>query len=76
MSDTSSEGPRFTLHRFRRGYAVADVDAFLDSVSAAIRDGAPVPDVVTAQFRSAYGGYDEREVDEFLDDLHTQLGQG
>lgn len=74
MSETSS-GPQFTVHRIRRGYNIAEVDAFLDSVGAALRHGGAVPDIRNAVFSSAYGGYDEAEVDAFLDDLNAQLGQ-
>lgn len=71
----SESGPRFTVHRTRRGYRTEDVDAFLDEVTAAIQAQRPVPDILQARFRAAYGGYDEREVDDFLDELARALSQ-
>lgn len=73
-----SEQPaqQFTVHRFRRGYTTAEVDAFLDLVATAIREGGQVPAIRQVAFSPSYGGYDEQEVDDFLDDLAAQLGQG
>lgn len=71
----SSFAPQFTVRKLRRGYNMADVDAFLESIGEALRNGTEVPDIRNATFSPAYGGYDEEEVDSFLDDLQTQLGQ-
>jgi DivIVA domain-containing protein len=69
------DGPRLTVHRVRRGYRTQDVDAFLAEVTAAIQGGRPMPSIAGARFEPAYGGYDEREVDDFLDELARALGQ-
>ena len=68
--------PQFTVHRVRRGYRTEDVDAFLDELATSIAQGSPAPEIDQAVFASSYGGYDEREVDDFLADLREQLGQG
>ena len=72
---------RFTRTRYRAGYSIADVDAFLDRVEATLglrpRYGPPVTaaDVAAAQFRivRVRAGYDPREVDEALDRYEEQL---
>lgn len=51
------------------------MDAFLAEVTAAIQGGRPMPSIAGARFQPAYGGYDEREVDDFLDELARALGQ-
>lgn len=59
------------------GYAVADVDDFLDRVFAAIATGGVVPDILTARFATTLrGGYDMAEVDQFLDEVVAGLGGG
>ena len=64
-------------HRFARvsaltrGYAPADVDAFIDTVSATLTSGAVLDaeTVRAALFRPRLGGYDETQVDLVLDAL-------
>lgn len=79
MTDFSTEDgaeqtrPQFTVSRLRRGYSAAEVDEFLDSIAAAVRQGQPVPNVLEARFNVCFGGYDQQEVDIFLDDLHGEL---
>ena len=58
------------------GYAVADVDDFLDRVFAAIATGGVVPDILTARFATTRRGYDMAEVDQFLDEVVAGLGGG
>lgn len=76
---------RAPKHRFNRvaflaqGYAVKDVDAFAERVSAYLLQGEPlsVADVRSVTFRAARGGYDEAQVDAVLDalvDLLLSLG--
>jgi DivIVA domain-containing protein len=76
---------RQAKHRFNRvgiftqGYAVKDVDAFAERVSAYLLQGEPlsIPDVRSVTFRAARGGYDEAQVDAVLDalvDLLLSLG--
>jgi DivIVA domain-containing protein len=62
-----------------QGYAVKDVDAFAERVSAYLLQGEPltVADVRSVTFRAARGGYDEAQVDAVLDaltDLLLSLG--
>lgn len=66
-------GQQFTRHNLRRGYNPEQVDAFLAEVTAAIGAGQPAPNPLIVSFDPKYGGYDELEVDEFLDDLGAQL---
>lgn len=62
-------------HRFRRvgmlskGYAVRDVDDFTDRIADYFQSGArvTVDDVRSSVFRTTGGGYDETQVDAFLD---------
>lgn len=70
----AESGPQFTVHRLRRGYSIPEVDAFLDHLAASIGQGGGVPDIADVTFTPTYGGYDEREVDDFLEDLAQQLG--
>lgn len=72
------EKAEFRTARMRPGYAIADVDGFLDRVLAGLlAEAAPVSprDVRECRFRSvAFGtGYDEKDVDRFLDQLATAL---
>lgn len=69
----SAPGSQFTRHDLRRGYNPEQVDAFLAEVTGAIAQGQPAPDPVRVTFDPTYGGYDELEVDQFLDDLAVQL---
>lgn len=69
--------PQFrTTGWLSQGYAVEDVDDFLDQVFAAVAAGRPVPDIMEARFRTARGrgAYDMAEVDTFLDELVAGLG--
>jgi DivIVA domain-containing protein len=62
-------------HRFKRnnfltlGYSPKDVDAFGEELTAYFQDGKPmsVDDVRTVAFRTKRGGYNEAQVDVFLD---------
>ncbi|QBF45898.1 DivIVA domain-containing protein [Janibacter limosus] len=75
MSSTGASRPTFSTTRFREGYAVGDVDDFLDAVFTAISTGQPVPPIATAVFRPVRLeiGYDMAEVDDFLDELEAGL---
>lgn len=75
MSSTGASRPTFSTTRFREGYAVGDVDDFLDAVFTAISTGQPVPPIATAVFRPVRleTGYDMAEVDDFLDELEAGL---
>jgi DivIVA domain-containing protein len=72
---------RFTRTRYRAGYAIADVDAFIDRIEETLgtrpRYGPPVTvtDVMAVQFRVVRlrVGYEMREVDEALDRYADQL---
>jgi len=74
---------RFTRTRYRPGYAIADVDAFIDRIEATLgirpRYGPPVTaaDVAAVQFRLVRlrAGYEMREVDEALDRYEERLRQ-
>ncbi|GAB3647235.1 hypothetical protein GCM10028833_10800 [Glycomyces tarimensis] len=63
-----------------RGYKVDEVDAFLDRVEATL-SGEPVGSPVTADevddvvFRVRFGGYDEWQVDVYLDRVARQLAE-
>lgn len=76
---TTQDGrPQFrTAGWLGQGYAVGDVDDFLDKVFASVAAGRPAPDVMEARFRTARGrgAYDMAEVDDFLDDLVARLGR-
>jgi DivIVA domain-containing protein len=62
-------------HRFKRvnaftlGYSPKDVDEFGEKLTAYFQDGKPmsVDDVRTVAFRTRRGGYNEAQVDVFLD---------
>lgn len=75
MSSTGASRPTFSTTRFREGYAVGDVDDFLDAVFTAISTGQPVPPIAAAVFRPVRleTGYDMAEVDAFLDELEAGL---
>ena len=74
---------RFTPTRFRDGYAMEDVDPFLERIRAtlaAYEQGTTVGlladvDVVAARFRPTRfrEGYDQDEVDDFLDQVVVAL---
>ena len=70
----AAQKPEFTrVGRLQRGYDVDDVDAFLRQFARALEQGREVPDVMEARFTSPFGGYDMVEVDEFLEDLRSQM---
>ena len=77
---TTSQGQRFRRRALRRGYKVDEVDAFLDRVEATLA-GDPVGAPVTGQevhdvvFRVRFGGYDEWQVDVYLDRVARQLAE-
>lgn len=73
MGDMKDSSPQFTRRRFVRGYAVEDVDTFLDAVSAALANGTEVPDIAAVRFSPKLGGYSETEVDDFLDELRRGI---
>ena len=61
---------QFTPVRFREGYRMSEVDAFLEQVVAAVRSGEPIDELVqTALFTPVRlsEGYLMAEVDDFLD---------
>lgn len=77
MSSTGMGRPGFTRTRFRSGYAVEDVDAFLDAVFSALASGQSPPDIDSARFRPTRfaPGYDMTEVDAFLEELASGLSR-
>lgn len=74
---------RFTPTRFRDGYAMDDVDAFLERVHATLTayEGGTAfgvlsaTDVVNARFHPTKfrEGYSQDEVDDFLDEVVAEL---
>lgn len=72
---TEQAGPQFTTHRVRRGYNRSEVDGFLSALMTTLGTGGQAPVIAEITFTPEYGGYDEREVDTFLDDLAGELGQ-
>ena len=75
---TSQGGQRFRRRALRRGYKADEVDDFLARAEATLA-GQPIGEPVTAQevhdvvFRVRFGGYDEWQVDVYLDRLERQL---
>jgi len=75
---TTQGGQRFRRRALRRGYKADEVDDFLARAEATV-NGEPVDEVVTAKqvhdvvFRVRFGGYDEWQVDVYLDRLERQL---
>lgn len=68
--------PTFTTVRFlRAGYAVEEVDDFLDELFTAIGSDGPLPDIVNARFTMSLRGYSVEEVDAFLDEVQADLGR-
>lgn len=72
----------FTLTKFREGYAMADVDAFLERSRAALAQweagrAAELQAVAVAEVRFSptnfRRGYDQDQVDDFLDKLSGTL---
>ncbi|MFG3338935.1 DivIVA domain-containing protein [Glycomyces sp. NPDC048151] len=76
----ASHGDRFRRRALSRGYKVDEVDAFLDRVEATLA-GEPVGSPVSADevddvvFRVRFGGYDEWQVDVYLDRVARQLAE-
>ena len=62
---------------FRSGYAVEDVDAFLDAVFSALATGQSPPDIDSARFRSTWyaPGYEMGQADDFLEELASGLSR-
>lgn len=73
MSQQQGQPTFRTAGFFRTGYATAEVDDFLDEVTAAIAQGRQVPDIATRRFTVQRGGYAMDEVDAFLDELLAGL---
>ncbi|HIV58506.1 MAG TPA: DivIVA domain-containing protein, partial [Candidatus Stackebrandtia faecavium] len=76
----ANQGDRFRRRALSRGYKVDEVDAFLDRVEATLSGepmGTPVPsqEVDDVVFRVRFGGYDEWQVDVYLDRVARQLGE-
>ena len=68
---------RFPSVRFRRGYAVGEVDIFLTDLATAVRAGGGVRERIdAARFKQRYGGYDMAAVDDFLDRTAAAAGSG
>lgn len=82
LTSRFSREPKHRFDRvgmFTQGYAVKDVDAFAERVSAYLLRGEPlsVSDVRSVTFRASRGGYEEAQVDAALDavtDLLLSLG--
>jgi len=76
----ASHGDRFRRRALSRGYKVDEVDAFLDRVEATL-SGEPVGSPTSADevddvvFRVRFGGYDEWQVDVYLDRVARQLAE-
>ncbi|MGH3660924.1 MAG: DivIVA domain-containing protein, partial [Micromonosporaceae bacterium] len=74
----TTQGQRFRRRALRRGYKVDEVDEFLDRAEATLA-GETDDGVVGAQevhdvvFKVRFGGYDEWQVDVYLDRLERQL---
>ncbi|WP_186813416.1 DivIVA domain-containing protein [Cellulomonas xylanilytica] len=78
---------KFAATKFREGYDQDEVDAFLDRVTATLkeleggetaRDGVTERDIDTVRFQGTKfrEGYDQGEVDDFLDRVRERLVQG
>lgn len=70
----------FTHVRWREGYAIGEVDAFIELAVAALDSPSPAlrpEDVRAARFRPVRvrEGYEMAEVDAYLDDLEEQLAK-
>jgi DivIVA domain-containing protein len=75
-----SSGSRFPHHWGRPGYRPSDVDAFIDRIEATLGGAAAPGQAVTAadvnavQFGTTrHRGYDDRAVDDALDDYAARL---
>lgn len=71
---------RFTITKFRIGYSLDQVDDFLDTIVAQLRDGEPATVVLdtlaSASFRQTrwLDGYDTTQVDNFLQEVSKRIG--
>jgi len=79
-SPSSAPGERFTVVRVREGYAIPEVDEFVDRCRAALarRDGSMTAgDVAAVQFTPVRlrGGYDMGEVDRYLAQVSGELAE-
>ncbi|MFD6175825.1 MULTISPECIES: DivIVA domain-containing protein [unclassified Isoptericola] len=66
---------RFATTKLREGYDMSEVDDFLDTLVAAVKDGTDVAALVDgARFASTKfrEGYDMTEVDDYLDEVKTR----
>jgi DivIVA domain-containing protein len=61
---TSPMPPSFTITRFKPGYAIDQVDAFLATIGSRTAEEINAVQFRTTRFK---GGYDEEEVDAYLD---------
>ncbi|MGH3738390.1 MAG: DivIVA domain-containing protein, partial [Micromonosporaceae bacterium] len=74
----TAQGQRFRRRALRRGYKADEVDDFLARAEETLA-GNPSGEPVTAEevhdvvFRVRFGGYDEWQVDVYLDRLERQL---
>lgn len=66
-------GKRFKRARFGRGYRVTEVDDFTDLVAGRYGNGMSPDDVRNVLFHERWRGYDEAEVDDWLDALERLL---
>jgi len=80
MSTHVAQDTRFRHTRFRTGYAVEEVDAFVEAVEDALRS--PVPrldasDVAWQRFTSVIvrPGYRRDDVDDYLTDAEHRLSE-
>jgi DivIVA domain-containing protein len=84
MTAAAVEAAVFTQTRFREGYDLEEVDAFLARCAASIRwaeggsrpsDPVTADDVVAARFRPTKfrAGYDQDQVDDLLDRIVVTL---
>jgi DivIVA domain-containing protein len=63
-------GLRFPVVRFREGYDICEVDAFIDTIDQRTADEVRGVRFSTTQLKA---GYDEDEVDQFLDEQAARL---
>lgn len=78
---TRAPGERFTVVRWREGYAIEEVDAFVERCFADLSRGAH-GDLTAATVRDVRftprrfrAGYDMDEVDVYLDEVLTELNR-
>ena len=61
---TSPMPPSFAITRWKPGYAIDQVDAFLATIGSRTAEEINAVEFRTVRFK---GGYDEQEVDAYLD---------